>query len=56
MPETTEMPEISRREFSKMANAAAIGLLSGSARELGANPLGLPIGFQTYPVRKMIAQ
>jgi len=39
-----------------MANAAAIGLLSGSARELGANPLGLPIGFQTYPVRKMIAQ
>ncbi len=51
------MAEISRRKFSKMAaNGAAIGLLSGSALELGANPLGLPIGCQTYPVRKMIAE
>src|SRR5438270_11845889 len=55
--EEAEMSEISRREFSKTAaNAAAIGLLSGSALELGANPLGLPIGCQTYPVRKMIAK
>lgn len=50
------MPAISRREFSRMtANAAAIGLLSAPAFELSANPLGLPIGCQTYPVRKMIA-
>ncbi|MGA8597709.1 MAG: TIM barrel protein [Bryobacteraceae bacterium] len=51
------MSRISRREFSKMAtNAAAIGMLTGSAREIGANPLGLPIGCQTYPVRRMIAE
>ncbi len=51
------MAGISRREFSKMAtNVAAIGVLSGGALELRANPLGLPIGCQTYPVRKMIAQ
>jgi sugar phosphate isomerase/epimerase len=57
MREEAEMPKISRRDFSKAAaNAAAIGLVSGSAPELSANPLGLPIGCQTYPVRKMIAQ
>lgn len=51
------MTTISRREFSKMAtNAATVGFLSAGARELGANPLGLPIGCQTYPVRKMIAE
>ncbi len=51
------MSAVSRRDFSKMAaNVAAAGFLSGSALELGANPLGLPIGCQTYPVRKMIAQ
>jgi len=50
------MTAISRREFSKMAtNIAAIGVLSGG-REAGANPLGLPIGCQTYPVRKSIAR
>ncbi|MGA8029045.1 MAG: TIM barrel protein [Bryobacteraceae bacterium] len=37
-------------------NAATVGLLSAGARELEADPLGLPIGCQTYPVRKMIAQ
>ncbi len=46
------MSEISRREFSNVA----IGVLAGSALELDASPLGLPIGCQTYPVRKMIAQ
>jgi sugar phosphate isomerase/epimerase len=47
---------VSRREFSKIArNAAAFGLWAGSAVELGANPLDLPLGCQTYPVRKMIA-
>ncbi|MFL6448067.1 MAG: sugar phosphate isomerase/epimerase family protein [Bryobacteraceae bacterium] len=48
---------MSRREFSKTATrSAGIGLLSASELELRANPLGLPIGCQTYPVRKGIAQ
>ena len=45
---------ISRREF--FSHAAAGGALSAGVRELRANPLGLPLGCQTYPVRKMIAQ
>jgi len=32
------------------------GILSAGARELRANPLGMPIGCQTYPVRNMIAK
>jgi sugar phosphate isomerase/epimerase len=39
-----------------MAKNVAAGFLSASALELTANPLGLPIGCQTYPVRAMIAQ
>ena len=39
-----------------MAGATAAGVLSSGARDLRANPLGLPIGCQTWPVRKMIAQ
>ncbi|HEY6290134.1 MAG TPA: sugar phosphate isomerase/epimerase [Terriglobia bacterium] len=52
------MSEISRREFFKnaAASAAVAGLLSGGARELRANPLGLPIGCQTWPVRAMVAK
>ena len=52
------MPAISRREFVKNAarDAAVAGFLSASALELRANPLGLPIGCQTYPVRKMIGE
>jgi len=52
------MSAINRREFIRNAavGAAAAGLLSSSAIELGANPLGLPIGCQTYPVRKMIGE
>ena len=52
------MSEISRREFCRNAarGAAAAGLLSVGALELRGNPLGLPIGCQTWPVRKMIAQ
>jgi sugar phosphate isomerase/epimerase len=52
------MSELSRREFVKnvAACAAAAGFLSAEAPELRANPLGLPIGCQTYPVRKMIGQ
>src|SRR5437773_10302308 len=52
------MPELSRREFLKNAatSAAAAGFFSAGALELRANPLGLPIGCQTWPVREMIAE
>src|SRR5712692_3382294 len=52
------MPAISRREFLKYSatNAAAAGLLSVGALELRANPLGMPIGCQTWAVREMIAK
>src|SRR5260370_41182859 len=52
------MPAISRREFLKSSatSAAAAGLLSVGALELRANPLGIPIGCQTWPVREMIAK
>jgi sugar phosphate isomerase/epimerase len=47
----------SRREFIKTStmSAAAAGLLS-LGRKFRANPLGLPIGCQTWPVRAMIAK
>lgn len=50
------MPAISRREFCKTAAtyATAAGFLSAGALNLRANPLGLPIGCQTWPVRAMI--
>ena len=49
---------ISRREFFKSAatDAAVAGFISAGALELRANPLGMPIGCQTYPVRTMVAQ
>jgi sugar phosphate isomerase/epimerase len=52
------MSAISRREFVKNATtcAAAAGFLSAGALELRANPLGLPIGCQAWPVREMIAK
>ena len=52
------MSQISRREFFKSAatSGAAAGFLSAGALELRANPLGLPIGCQTWPVRAMIAK
>ncbi len=52
------MSEISRREFLKnvTAQAAAAGFLGVGAPELRANPLGMPIGCQTWPVREMIAK
>jgi sugar phosphate isomerase/epimerase len=52
------MSAFSRRDFFKHAagNAAVAGALSVSARELCGKPLGLPIGCQTYPVRKMIGE
>ncbi len=52
------MSGISRRAFFKdaAADTAIASLVSASALTLRANPLGMPIGCQTYPVRKMIAQ
>ena len=48
------MPALSRRDF--LGHSAAAALLSSCALELRANPLGLPIGCQTWPVQKLIAQ
>ena len=52
------MPAISRREFLKYSatHAAAAGFLSAAALELRSNPLGMPIGCQTWPVRESIAK
>ena len=52
------MSAITRREFCKTAttSAAAVGLLSSGALQLHANPLGLPIGCQTWAVRDLIAK
>jgi sugar phosphate isomerase/epimerase len=48
--------EFSRREFLKKAStdAAAAGLFAASLASRKANPLGLPIGSQTYPHRALI--
>src|SRR3974377_1012068 len=48
------MAAISRRDF--FGNSAAAALLSACAGQLKATPLGRPIGCQTWPVRKMVAQ
>jgi sugar phosphate isomerase/epimerase len=52
------MSAISRREFLKTTatHAVAAGFLAASALDLRANPLGMPIGCQTWPVREMIAK
>lgn len=50
------MPAISRREFIKQSTTGmtVAGFLSLGARKVRANPLGLPIGSQTYPHRQRI--
>jgi sugar phosphate isomerase/epimerase len=50
------MAAISRRDFMKsaMACSGAAGFLVANAAELRANPLGLPIGCQVYPLRSML--
>ena len=52
------MSQTSRREFLRnLATSAAVaGFVSANAVELGASPLGLPIGCQTWPVRELIAR
>jgi hypothetical protein len=44
------MAEISRRQFM-----AAAGCMAATGIEMEANPLGMPIGCQTYPVRTMLS-
>jgi sugar phosphate isomerase/epimerase len=50
------MSEISRREFLKQsaADVAVAAFVPVAARELQSNPLGLPIGSQTWPHRQRI--
>jgi sugar phosphate isomerase/epimerase len=50
------MTAMTRREFVKLAGTEAIvaGMLAGGVGSLKANPLGLPIGSQTWPHRAMI--
>lgn len=50
------MQSTSRREFLKQAAACsgAAGLLAANAAGVRANPLGLPIGSQVYPLRSML--
>jgi sugar phosphate isomerase/epimerase len=47
------MPGSSRRELFENA---AVGVLCAGALKLRGDPLGLPIGCQTYPVRAMIGR
>src|SRR5712691_10497893 len=50
------MTDLSRREFLRKTatDAAVAGFLTARVARLRANPLGLPIGSQTYPHRQMI--
>src|SRR5881296_1182353 len=50
------MAVLSRREFLKTAatDAAVAGFVAAGVVRLRANPLGLPIGSQTWPHRQMI--
>ena len=52
------MRTISRRKLFKKtaAGATLAGVLSAGVRGLGATPLGMPIGCQTYLVRAAIGQ
>lgn len=50
------MSAISRREFVKTTAICAVMGLSSDARRIYAEPLGLPIGCQTWPVRDKIAR
>ncbi len=52
------MKTISRRQFlgTSAVGIAAAGYLTRGAAELRADPLGLPIGCQTWPVREAIGK
>src|SRR6476659_8133046 len=50
------MADLSRREFLRTTATSALvtSVLAACEAQLRANPLGLPIGSQTYPHRQMI--
>src|SRR5712672_18323 len=50
------MMPISRREFMERVTicSGAAGVLLASSAKLAANPLGLPIGSQVWPLRSML--
>ena len=50
------MTAMSRREFMERAaiGSGVAGLLAASAAKVAANPLGLPIGSQVYPLRSRL--
>src|ERR1039458_5947664 len=51
------MSHVSRRGFLGAAmGATAAGYLSRGALELSADPLGMPIGCQSWPVREALAK
>ena len=50
------MQPTSRRQFFAHSTAATISALAAGDSLLRADPLGMPIGCQTYPVRKSIAR
>src|SRR6201989_255 len=56
--ERSRMPPISRRDFIRTASSSAVfgAIVSTGSRLLHANPLGLPLGCETWPVRAMIAK
>jgi len=52
------MAALTRREFIRntATDTVVVGFLAAGIAELRANPLGLPIGSQTYPHRTMIKE
>lgn len=52
------MFSISRREFLRISGTytAAAGFFSAAVPQLRANPLDMPLGCQTWPVREMMAK
>ena len=50
------MSDLSRREFLRISatDAMVAAMVAAGVGDLRANPLGLPIGSQTYPHRQMI--
>jgi sugar phosphate isomerase/epimerase len=52
------MSQLTRREFFKKTtiDAAAAAMFAARVADLRADPLGMPIGCQTWPVRSMIAK
>jgi sugar phosphate isomerase/epimerase len=52
------MQTVSRREFlgRSAMRAAGAGCLAAAGLRMAADPLGLPVGFQVYPIRQQLAK